>query len=160
MYKYGFYCAERDTLILFYLSFLGTNLTFLRLPIATAPSLFCKYLQLALTMLKYKIKIRAQRLKDPSRFQAYKAEENFKEFIEPRKILEEKGFQFPPQPSVIVQTIQVTVAKRGWLDFCQHLSDPVLAIVKEFYANLLGHNQKIILVRNSLVPRPFRPTSC
>ena len=34
----------------------------------------------------------ASRLKDPSRFQSYHAEEKYEEFIERRKILEEKRF--------------------------------------------------------------------
>ena len=34
----------------------------------------------------------ASRLKNPSCFQGYKVEEKFEEFIEPQKILEEKGF--------------------------------------------------------------------
>ena len=78
----------------------------------------------------------ASRLKDPSRFQSYHAEEKYEEFIEPHKILEEKGFQFPPQPSGIVQSLYNTAAKRGWLEFCNHPRDPVLPVVKEFYANL------------------------
>lgn len=39
-----------------------------------------------------KIKERAGRLKNSERFHGYKAEEKFKDIIEPRKILEEKGF--------------------------------------------------------------------
>ena len=34
----------------------------------------------------------ANRLKDPSRFQSYHEEEKYEEFIEARKIPEEKGF--------------------------------------------------------------------
>ena len=34
----------------------------------------------------------ASRLKDPSQFQSYHTEEKYEEFIEPRNILEEKGF--------------------------------------------------------------------
>lgn len=60
-----------------------------------------------------KYKIIAQRLKDPSRFQSYKAEEKFKEFIKPQKLLEEKGFQYLPNPLGIVQTIHFAVARRG-----------------------------------------------
>ena len=71
---------------------------------------------------------------DPSRFQSYHTEEKYEEFIEPRKILEEKGFQFPEQLTGIVQTIHNTAAKRGWLEFCNHHRDPVLPVVKEFYA--------------------------
>ena len=78
------------------------------------------------------------RLKDPLRFQSYHAEEKYEEFIEPRKILEEKGFQFPPQPSGIVQSLYTTAAKCGWLEFCSHPLDHMLPLVKEFYANLLS----------------------
>lgn len=39
-----------------------------------------------------KFKTRATRLKDPSHFYNYKVEEIFEEFIEPQKLLEEKGF--------------------------------------------------------------------
>ena len=80
----------------------------------------------------------ANRLKDPSRFQSYHAEEKYEEFIEPRKILEEKEFQFPEQLTGIVQTIHNTAVKRGWLEFCNHPWGPVLPVVKEFYANLVS----------------------
>lgn len=42
-----------------------------------------------------RVKATAGRLIDPERFYTYKAEEKYKEIIEPQKILEEKGFQFP-----------------------------------------------------------------
>lgn len=41
-----------------------------------------------------KIKARASKLKDPKCFYSFKTEEKFEDIIEPRKILEEKGFQF------------------------------------------------------------------
>lgn len=44
-------------------------------------------------MPKYKKPI--SRLKDPSRFQGYHAEEKYKEIIESRKILEKKGVSVP-----------------------------------------------------------------
>ena len=94
----------------------------------------------------------ASRLKDPSRFQSYQAEEKYEEFIEPRKILEEKGFQFLEQLTGIVQTIHNAAAKGGWLEFCNHPRDPVLLVVKEFYANLVSPDKHNIWVRNTLVP--------
>ena len=72
----------------------------------------------------------ASRLKDLSRFQSYHAEEKYEEFIEPRRILEEKGFQFADQLTGIVQTIHNAVAKRGWLEFYNHPRDHVLPVVK------------------------------
>ena len=81
----------------------------------------------------------ASRLKDHSRFQSYRAEEKYEEFIEPRKILEEKRFQFSEQLTGIVQTIHNTGAKHGCLEFCNHPRDHVLPVVKEFYANLVSH---------------------
>ena len=98
----------------------------------------------------------ASQLKNPSRFQSYHAEEKYEEFIEPRKILEEKGFQFPHQPSGIVQSLYNAVAKRKWLEFCNHPRDYVLPLVKEFYANLVSPGQHNIWVRNSLVPLDSR----
>lgn len=86
----------------------------------------------------------ASRLKDPSRFQGYKAKEKFEEFIETKKILEEKGFQFPPQPSGIIQIIHAATAKKGWLEFYKHPKDLVLSLVKEFYANMQGPSQQTI----------------
>ena len=87
-------------------------------------------------MPRYKKK--ASRLKDPSRFQSYHAEEKYEEFIKPRRILEEKGFQFPERLTRIVQTIHNTAAKQGWLELCNHPRDPVLPVVKTFYANLVS----------------------
>ena len=42
-------------------------------------------------------------------------------------------------------------AKRGWLEFYNHARDPVLPVVKEFYANLVSPGQHNIWVRNLLV---------
>ena len=83
-------------------------------------------------------KKKASRLKDPSQFQSYHAEEKYDEFIKPRRILEEKGFQFPDQLTGILQTIHNAAAKRGWLEFCKHPRNLVLPVVKEFYANLVS----------------------
>ena len=44
----------------------------------------------------------AGHLKDPSRFQSSHIEEKYDEFIEPHKILEEKGFQFSERLTEIV----------------------------------------------------------
>ena len=96
------------------------------------------------------------RLKDPSRVQSYHAEKKYEEFIEPRRILEEKGFQFPDQLTGIVKTIHNTAAKRGWLEFYKHPRNPVLPVVKEFYANLVSLDQHNIWVRNTLVPLDSR----
>ena len=103
-----------------------------------------------------KYKITSQCLKDPSHSQSYKAEEKFEEFIKPRKLLEGKGFQFPPNPLGIFQTIHSVVVRRGWVDFYQHPRDPMLHVVKEFYANMLRHDQRNIWVKNSLVPLDTR----
>ena len=81
-----------------------------------------------------------------------KDEDKFKEFIEPRKISEEKSFHIPQQPSGTINTIYVAVAKKGWLDFCTHPRDPVLQIVKEFYSNMLQQDQRTIMVKNVQVP--------
>lgn len=79
-------------------------------------------------------------------------EEKYKEIIEPHKILEEKGFQFPPQPSGITQTLYDAVARRGWQAFCKHPRDHVMPLIKELYANMIGQSQQNIWIRNSLVP--------
>ena len=94
----------------------------------------------------------ASHLKDPSHFQSYHTEEKYEEFIEPRKIMEEKWFQFPEQLTGIGQTIHNAAAKRGWLEFCKHPRDHVLQVVKEFYANLVSPDQNNIWVTNTLVP--------
>ncbi|KAH9802215.1 hypothetical protein KPL71_001288 [Citrus sinensis] len=97
---------------------------------------------------------RCYSLKNPTIEQgkkSYHAEEKYEEFVEPRKILEEKGFQFPEQLTGVVQTIHNAAAKRGWLEFCKHPRDPVLQVVNEFYANLVSPDQHNIWVRNTLV---------
>ena len=55
-----------------------------------------------------------------------------------------------------MQTIHNAAAKRGWLEFCNHPRDPVLPIVKEFYANLVSLDQHNIWVRDTLVPLDSR----
>lgn len=64
-------------------------------------------------------------------------------------MLKEKGFQFSPNPLGIFQTIHSAVARRGWADFYQHPRDLVLPVVKEFFANMLRHDQCNIWVKNS-----------
>ncbi|KAH9801445.1 hypothetical protein KPL71_001039 [Citrus sinensis] len=95
-----------------------------------------QYLQpvTAAAMLRYKKT--TSRLKDPSRFQSYHVEEKYEEFIEPRQILEEKGFQFPDQLTGIVKIIHNAAAKRGWLEFCKHPRNPVLPVITCEYAKL------------------------
>ncbi|KAH9792490.1 hypothetical protein KPL71_004147 [Citrus sinensis] len=48
--------------------------------------------------------------------------------------------------------LQQCRVKRGWLEFYNHPRDPVLPVVKEFYANLVSPDQHNIWVRNTLVP--------
>ena len=55
-----------------------------------------------------------------------------------------------------MQTINNAVAKRGRLEFCNHPRDPVMPVVKEFYANLVSPYQHNIWVRNTLVPLDSR----
>ena len=57
-----------------------------------------------------KFKTRVARLNDPSHFHNCRAEDKFEEFIEPRKLLEEKGFIFPKQPTGVINNIYNTVA--------------------------------------------------
>ena len=98
----------------------------------------------------------ASRVKDPSHFQSYHTEEKYEEFKEPHKILEEKWFQFPEQLTGIVQPKHNAARKRGWLEFCNHPQDPLLPVVKEFYANLVSPDQHNIWARNTLVPLDSR----
>ncbi|KAK9222171.1 hypothetical protein WN944_010603 [Citrus x changshan-huyou] len=56
----------------------------------------------------------------------------------------------------IAQSLYNAAAKHGWLEFCNHPQDPVLPLVKEFYANLVSPGQYNIWVRNSLVPLDSR----
>ena len=55
-----------------------------------------------------------------------------------------------------MQTLYNAAAKRGWLEFCDHPRNPVLPVMKEFYANLVSPGQHNIWVRNSLVPLDSR----
>ena len=73
-----------------------------------------------------KIKGRAGTLKDPGQFHNHKAKEKFEDTIEPHKILEEKGFQFPKQPTRMMNNIYTVVVHRGWMKFCAHPQDPVI----------------------------------
>ena len=68
------------------------------------------------------------------------------------KSYKKRGFSFHlnPQESCNYCT------KRRWLEFCNHPRDPVLPLVKEFYANLLSPSQHNTWVRNSLVPLDSR----
>lgn len=94
-----------------------------------------------------KLKTRATTLKDPSCIHNYKIEDKFEEFIELRKLLEEKGFLFPKPPMRVMNNIHNTVARRGWVNFCSYPQDPIIPVVKEFYSNLLQQDQHNIFVR-------------
>lgn len=67
-----------------------------------------------------KIKARAGKLRDPECFYSFKTEDKYKEFIEPQKILKEKGFQFPKQLIETLNTIFTTAAQSDWVKFCAH----------------------------------------
>ena len=67
-----------------------------------------------------KIKARAGKLKDPECFYSFKAEEKYKEFIEPQKILKEKAFQFPKQLIGTMNTIFTTAVHNDWVKFFAH----------------------------------------
>lgn len=95
-----------------------------------------------------RLKVRARMLKNPKRFHSYEAEEKYKKFIEPRKILEEKGFEIPKHPTRTINFILTAATKRSWIKFCAHPQDPVILIVKEFSSNLLKQDQRNITVRS------------
>lgn len=77
------------------------------------------------------------RLKDPERFYYFKAEKKYEEFIEPKKILKEKGFQFPRQPTGTINNMHTAAVRRYWIKFYAHRRDLVLPIVKELCSNIL-----------------------
>ena len=73
-----------------------------------------------------KIKAHAGRLKDPAQFHNHKAKEKFEDTIEPYKILKEQSFQFPKQPTRMMNNIYTVGAHRGWMKFCAHPQDHVI----------------------------------
>ena len=95
-------------------------------------------------------------MKDLKRFYSSKAEEKYKEFIEPWKILDAKGFQFLKQPTGMMNNICTAIARRGWIEFCAYPRDPVLPIVKEFYLTMLQQDQHNIFVTQVQVPLDSR----
>ena len=101
-------------------------------------------------------KKRDAQLKDPLCFHNYKVDDKFKEFIEPRRILEEKSFIFPKQPMGVMSNINNVVARQGWVKFCSHPQDPIVPIVKEFYSNMLQQDQRNIFIRQVQVPLDSR----
>ena len=54
---------------------------------------------------------------------------------------------FLKQPTGIMSSIQIDVARRGWEKFCSHPQDPIVSVVKEFYFNMLQQNQRHVFVR-------------
>lgn len=82
-----------------------------------------------------KIKAHASRLKDSKRFYNFKAKEKFEDIVEPRKILEEKSFQFLKQPTEMINNTYTTVVRKRLIKFSTHPQDPVIPVVKEFYSN-------------------------
>ncbi|EXB53755.1 hypothetical protein L484_022412 [Morus notabilis] len=52
------------------------------------------------------------------------------------------------QPAFITRVIH----QHGWRQFCQHPSNPIVPLVREFYANLLDFNQETVFVQNVKVP--------
>lgn len=89
-------------------------------------------------------------------FHSYKSEKKFEDIIEPRKIMEEKDFQFPQKPSRTINIIYAATVKRGWLDFYTHARDSVLPIVQEFNSNMLQQDQHTVLIRKVQVPSDLR----
>lgn len=103
-----------------------------------------------------RVKVPAKRLKDLEKFYSYKAEDKYEEFIEPCKILEEKGFEFPKRPIGTINTILIAAIKRGWIRFCADPQDPVILVLKELYSNLLKQALRNITMRQVQVPLDSR----
>ena len=97
-------------------------------------------------MLRYKKTI--ARLKNPSRFHSYKIEDKFQEFIEPRKILEEKGFIFPMHPTGVMNNLHIAVVSRWWVKFFSYPQDQIVPDVK---SRLLPATQTTTVSQHRLV---------
>ncbi|KAL5570296.1 hypothetical protein UlMin_026871 [Ulmus minor] len=77
-----------------------------------------------------------------------KARKRFELEVKERKIHEEKGFilksgkdfGLPPE-------VAVTICTHNWKAFATHPSNPVLPMVREFYANIVSGNQPFSMVR-------------
>lgn len=82
-----------------------------------------------------RLKVCARMLKNPKRFDNYEAEEKYKKFIEPRKILAEKGFEVPKHPTRTINFILTAATKRSWIKFYAYPQDLVILIAKEFSSN-------------------------
>ncbi|PON66208.1 hypothetical protein PanWU01x14_110740, partial [Parasponia andersonii] len=80
-------------------------------------------------------------------------EARYEENIQNRPLSAEKGFIWdsnvpPGQPPFIVDVI----IQHNWQLFCTHPKDPIVPLVREFYANLTNLEEDTVYVRGVQVP--------
>ena len=62
-----------------------------------------------------------------------------------RDFIGEKGF------SRLISPFQEIIEKRGWHVFCEHKASGFIDVVKEFYSNMVGMNEKIVYVKRKWI---------
>ncbi|EXB49850.1 hypothetical protein L484_000844 [Morus notabilis] len=75
------------------------------------------------------------------------AEKRYEENIWARNLVKEKGFLLHDSPTLGQPGfISDVIISRGWQIFCRHPIDPIVPLVKEFYANLQNQGQNTVFV--------------
>ncbi|KAJ4715184.1 DEAD-box ATP-dependent RNA helicase 56-like isoform X1 [Melia azedarach] len=98
-----------------------------------------------------KAKQKARKLKDCPRFISDKAE-HFEEHLKNKKLLLEKGFHMQDSPSLgLPSYVSEVIVQQGWNKFVQNPDPPLVAVVKEFYANWLDPEKEVVTVKGTEV---------
>ncbi|KAJ4708842.1 DEAD-box ATP-dependent RNA helicase 56-like isoform X2 [Melia azedarach] len=99
-----------------------------------------------------KAKQKGRKLKDYPRFISNEAEEHFEEHLKNKKLLLEKGFHMQDSPSLgLPSYVSEVIVQRGWHKFVQNPDPPLVAVVKEFYANWLNPEEEVVTMRGTEV---------
>ncbi|KAJ4728536.1 DEAD-box ATP-dependent RNA helicase 56-like isoform X2 [Melia azedarach] len=99
-----------------------------------------------------KAKQKGRKLKDCPRFISDEAEEHFEEHLKNKKLFLEKGFHMQDSPSLgLPSYVSEIIVQRGWHKFVQNPDPPLVAVVKEFYANWLDPKEEVVMVRGTEV---------
>lgn len=81
------------------------------------------------------------------------AKKRYSDNISAQNLVKEKGFLLHDSPTLGQPAfISDVIILRHWQAFCHHPIDPIVSLVKEFYANLQTQGQSTVFVRQVDIP--------
>ncbi|PON85987.1 hypothetical protein TorRG33x02_181920, partial [Trema orientale] len=102
---------------------------------------------------KIGIKRVARKAHKAVKFETEEAETRYEENIQKQPLNAEKGFLLNNSETMGQQPfIAQVINQHNWRQFCAHPEDPIVPLVREFYANLTDPEEDTVYVRGVQVP--------